>query len=282
MTLFLDFGSKTQNYNILSTVYYLCSLLLTIISNMNQKIKLAIVDYHNTSTFIKGLELLQKSYPLEIIRTHPSDCAKMFENNEVDVSLVPVGALNDIENYNIVTDYCIGCVGNVYSVAIFSNHELKDCKVLYLDCESRSSNALAKIICEEYLSLDITYIKEEAKLKTDERAAYVLIGDKVFSKESSFKYKYDLGSLWQKFTGLPFTFAVWIARPEIDPQFIKDLNKSFAEKVLDIEGVIDLQLSPNLSLKTYLSDYISFNLNAEKLKAMESFREMQNNMLVSC
>lgn len=243
---------------------------------MNQKIKLAIVDYHNTSTFIKGLELLKQDHPLDIIRATPSNCSLAYAQNEVDVALVPVGSLSDLKNYQIVTDYCIGCIGEVYSVAIFSNYELDQCNKLVLDHESRSSNKLAEIICNEFMSLDIECITSDNTVSTSDRTAYVLIGDKVFSQESTFKYKYDLGSLWQKFTALPFTFAVWIARPKTDPKFIKDLNNCFHEKVLDIASVNDMQLSPNLSLKTYLSEFISFELDDDKIKAMEMFREMQN------
>lgn len=245
-------------------------------------IRLAIVDYHNTSTFIKGLELLQQNNLIDIIRATPSDCAIAFANRQVDIALVPVGSLSDLYNYKIVTDYCIGCVGEVYSVAIFSNYELDKCSKLYLDHESRSSNKLAEIICNEFMALDLKCVTEESEINLTDKVAYVLIGDKVFSKEANYKYKYDLGSLWQKYTDLPFIFAVWIARPEIDQKFIHDLNKCFTEKILDLDAIDDAQLSPNLSLKTYLSDYISFDLDADKLKSMEMFREMQNKMVVSC
>ena len=246
---------------------------------MNQKIKLAIVDYHNTSTFIKGLELLKQHHSFEVIRATPANCSVVFAQDEVDVALVPVGSLADLKNYQIITDYCIGCTGDVYSVAIFSNFELDQCNKLVLDYESRSSNKLAEIICNEFMFLDLKCITNDDDITPTDRTAYVLIGDKVFSQESMFKYKYDLGGLWQKFTGLPFTFAVWIARPGTNSKFIEDLNECFNKKVLDIASVNDLQLSPNLSLKTYLSEFISFELDAKKIKAMEMFREMQNEVV---
>ena len=42
--------------------------------------------------------------------------------------------------------------------------------------------------------------------------AFLLIGDKVFDHEDEFIYSYDLAAEWREATGLPFAFAVWVAR----------------------------------------------------------------------
>ena len=58
----------------------------------------------------------------------PSACAIKLINNQVDIGLVPVAALLQIPNYEIISDYCIGANGAVDSVFIFSNKPIGELK----------------------------------------------------------------------------------------------------------------------------------------------------------
>jgi len=47
--------------------------------------------------------------------------------------------------------------------------------------------------------------------------AVMLIGDRgMLPTSGRFEFEWDLGEEWWRWTGLPFVFAVWIARPGVD------------------------------------------------------------------
>ena len=45
----------------------------------------------------------------------------------------------------------------------------------------------------------------------------MLIGDRgMLPAGGAFEFDWDLGEQWSRWTGLPFVFAMWIARPGVD------------------------------------------------------------------
>ena len=112
---------------------------------MAQKSKLAMVSYLNSKPFEFGLKNINQD-DFEINMATPAKCASLFANGDVDIALIPVGALTDLKSYEIISDFCIGCDGEVRTVCIFSNIELAKCKKLLLDYYSRTSYLLLKIL----------------------------------------------------------------------------------------------------------------------------------------
>src|SRR5690606_32061047 len=185
------------------------------------KIKISAVSYINTSPFMYGInrseELLANS---DISLDIPSVCAEKLIENKVDIGLVPVAALLDIPDYKILSDYCIGSVGAVSSVFIFSKKPIQEIQTLRLDTHSRTSNNLARVLLKNYWN-------KEVVLSTDVDAdAYVLIGDRTFGKADAMPYAYDLGEAWMQFTGLPFAYAVWASNKTIPESFVDIFNQA--------------------------------------------------------
>jgi len=186
------------------------------------------VGYLNTQPFKWALEGIDQ-LGHEIVYENPADCAISLISDKVDLALIPAGALHDLEQYSIHTDYCIGCDGEVRTVVIYSNEELSTLDTIYLDDHSRTSQLLSKIVISDFYGFDCRYKKVDvSNMKPLPSGSGVLmIGDKVFANEGKYKFKYDLGAEWKKFTGLPFVFAVWVSKSIHHPDhiFIKDINK---------------------------------------------------------
>jgi chorismate dehydratase len=238
-------------------------------------LRTAIVSYHNTYPFIKAIEQKDIENRIELIKASPADCVKIFKQGLADIALVPIAALLELDQYTVISSTCIGCVGEVYSVAIFSNNPLETCTEMVLDKESRTSNLLAQIMLDK---LDISkYISIGKSIKHPieeivDKTAYVIIGDNVFGQEHRFKYKYDLGKLWKEKTDLPFVFAVWICRKSLENN-----HRTYFENVIndiDLTNVPDIKLTPSLSLDIYLNIYISYALDEEKSKAMSLYLKL--------
>ena len=80
----------------------------------------------------------------------PSECADRLLSGATDVGIVPVAILPKLKNYTIVAPFCIGAVGKVASVSLFSDVPLSKIKKIALDYQSRTSVALVQILAEKY------------------------------------------------------------------------------------------------------------------------------------
>ena len=261
------------------------------------------ISYTNTKPFVYGLlhwpSLKQK---IEVSFDSPAECARKLTQNEVDLGIVPVAALLDIPNYQIISDYCIGSDGAVNSVFLFSLVPIKDVKLILLDIQSRTSNNLTRILCKWFWKITPRFIVQnplpisssqninlsksiETKkffTSTEENKdmepcqAYVLIGDRTFSRQNQYPYQYDLGQEWKKLTGLPFVYAVWAANKNLNKEFQYEFNQAMAFGLDHREDVIkEITASDKSGSQFDYNDYLfhklNFNLDSEKKLAMRKF-----------
>ena len=112
--------------------------------------RLALVNYLNTLPFMEGLKLITSETKLEIFPVIPSQCAVLFEEGKVDISLCPIGALSDLPPYNVWGDYCIGADGDVGTVMFLSKVPLEEITSVRFDDHSRTSNLLLQILANRY------------------------------------------------------------------------------------------------------------------------------------
>jgi chorismate dehydratase len=119
--------------------------------------------------------------------------------------------------------------------------------------------------------------------------AVLLIGDRAIQPAAgTFNAVWDLGDVWQKWTGLPFVFAMWIARPGVDT---KDISPRLAAArdagVRHLDEIAaaaaeSLDISQELAL-SYLRENLHFTLGPEELAGLTRFRELCiEHQLVSC
>jgi chorismate dehydratase len=229
--------------------------------------RIALVNYINAKPFGFGLSSYADTN-FEVLMANPAECAKLYEQGSVDIALIPVGALHYIQDYQVITDFCIGCNGAVKTVCIFSDQELKNCHTIYLDDHSRTSALLCKLIIGEYFKMQPNYAPASVEnLVLESGAAKLMIGDKVFENEHDYKFKYDLGSIWLEWKNLPFAFAVWIARKNTNVEIIKHLNLALAE---GIDHVAELSQEDD-ELALYFSKHISYVLNEGKRRSMQIY-----------
>ena len=243
------------------------------------KKKVVCVNYLNTKPLIRGLGQAPFNSEFEIIPENPRVCSEKFIDGTADIALVPVAVLGkEIQDYHIISDYCIASDGAVDTVGIFSNSELKDIKKLFLDDHSKTSQQLTRIIFENYLNINPVYeIADVTSIIVKEEQGALMIGDKAFTAKDKFAYFYDLGELWTKFTGLPFVYAVWISKV-IDPDLEIYFNKGIKQGIDQIDAVIEENRSshPNIDLELYYTRHIKFDLSERKKAGLKLFLETLN------
>jgi len=237
------------------------------------KVRVGAVSYLNTKPLIYGIEKGMIKEEADLIIDYPSKIASMLLENEIDVGLVPVAIIPQMKEHYIISDYCIGSVGEVASVCLFSEVPLNEIKTVLLDYQSRTSVALLKVLIKEYWKIDVDFenTSGDYQSKISGTTAGLVIGDRALEQRKISSFIYDLGAEWKKFTGLPFVFAAWISNKRLDDNFIKEFNKANAFGLNRIDKVVGENPYPIFDLDHYYSECISFDLDENKKKGLELF-----------
>lgn len=239
------------------------------------KYRIALVDYLNALPFSEGLRLSGLEEEMEVIRVHPAECAVLFQKELVDISLCPVGALEDMPAHDVVGEYCIGADGDVETVVLLSHVPIHKIEKVRLDDHSRTSNKLVQILADRYWQTNWKYYFDENEKQP---LSCVMIGDKVFAHKKSYPFRNDLAGEWKAMTGLPMVFAVWIAKPGVPPEIIQKLDNAF-------KLGLDFIRSPECLLpdaqKKYLLNNISYSFDRRKKEAMQLYLQYADSLVSS-
>lgn len=243
---------------------------------MEKKIRISIVSYFNTLPFRYGLKNSAIMSAIDLQEDMPSICAQKLKFGQVDIGLVPVALLPELDHYKIITNYCIGANGKVDSVKLYSQVPMEEIKTITLDYQSRSSVTLTKVLSRFFWKLDVKF--EDGKPGFEKSVsgsnAAVIIGDRTFSLNGTFKYEYDLAEEWKKFTGLPFVFAAWVATSGIPTEFEKELDASLKWGIGHTDEALlreKTNFPAHFNAVDYLKKKIDYNLDVKKREALNLF-----------
>ena len=238
------------------------------------------VEYINTLPLLKDLKENAQDLDWQLKTAYPSKCAELYAKGEADIALVPVGALENMPMFRIISDFAIGCVGPVNTVALLSNQRVEVLDNIFLDHHSRTSSLLCKIFARYLWKKDYNFSStDKGYAHIDKKnAGVVLIGDKVRKEERVFKYKYDFGKLWYDWQKLPFVFAVWVCRPELEQSivdvFCEKLESGLNSfKASDLDGIEDPDYWMN-----YLKQNIHYPYGKREQEALNIFLELTNTL----
>jgi len=235
------------------------------------KAKVSAINYTNTKPFLLGLQQLDE---LELQLDYPSKIAENLIQNKAQIGIIPLAEyLRNKNQLQIISDYGIACNGEVKTVALLSNLPLPEIQNIVLDYQSRTSVELCKILCKHFWNIQPTFSALKVQDNIEQLESVVIIGDRVFEYENKFKYKYDLGLEWKKFTGLPFVFAVWVTNATFDNAFIEKFNAALSLGINDLNLVFKAFDIEDKVLQNYLLNDIKFNLSLPYQEAIKTFEK---------
>jgi chorismate dehydratase len=212
----------------------------------------------------------------------PSRLAEQLARGELDVALIPSieffrgGALG----YEIVSGSAIAARGAVRSVKLFSRVPFRKIDRLALDDGSRTSQALAQIWLNdahlirprniESLPMGVSALESTAD-------AVLVIGDRAMKvPDNAFHAVVDLAEAWNTMTGLPFVFAMWVARGGLDLGDLPEaLVRSRTEGLVHAREIAESQ-GPRLGLDVqkcfdYLTRALSYELGEAEVAGLRLF-----------
>jgi len=243
-----------------------------------RKTKIGAVSYLNTKPLVYQLDKL--AIESELMFDLPSRLADRLAASDLDIALIPSIEFFQNPSYTIVSDACIGCRGPVLSVKLFSRVPIAQIKTLALDEGSRTSIALVRTLLQERYGVvpRLESLPIGSTVKDTAADAVLLIGDRaIHPPEGSFAATWDLGEEWQGWSHLPFVFAMWVARPDVDWTGVdvalstaRDLGLEHLSEIARAEApAVDLTNEECLS---YLRDNLYFYLGQREQRGLDLFR----------
>lgn len=244
------------------------------------KVRVGAVTYLNAKPLVAALG--EVAPQAEIVFDHPSRLADALAAGRLDVAMIPSIEFARHPGYSILSDACIACDGPVWSVKLHGRVPVEDIHTLALDEGSRTSAALATILLKERFGVEPKTQPHPigATIESSTADAILLIGDRGMAPNGDrHEFVWDLGEEWSRWTGLPFVFALWIARPGIDFQgFDRALADARDQGLLRLAEIArheaPLAGIPEEDCLSYLRDHLEFRFGPRQRQGLEHFLEL--------
>lgn len=242
------------------------------------KLRVGIVNFLNSRPlawgFLKGhhADLFSASYH------PPSTVAQLLAQGGLDIGLVPSVEVQRIPGLRVLPDLCVAATEEVRSVLLVADRPVQEVRRVALDVNSRTSVALLKVLCAERWGIEPEWVERrpEVERMLSEADAALIIGDPALKVDRERYRVIDLAAEWRALTGLPFVFAVWAVRPEVelpDLAFYFKSSLRFGLSSLDAivrESAAELGLSSDL-IHTYLTRNLRFFLQEPEIEGLTTF-----------
>ncbi len=229
--------------------------------------RVALVEFLNAVPLYYALKknLVENSF--EFISDVPSRCARLLYENRVDISNTSIVEYVNSENYRLLRDGCISTLKKVKSVVLFLYKPIEKVRVVKLDRNSKTSNALAMVIFKLKYGVSADYVFE------GDADCELVIGDRALKRLKQGGKSLDLAFEWYEFTGLPFVFAAWITNKPLSEDVVdkflkaKEMGKRLIKDICSgYESII-----PEDECRTYLTENISYDFDDVKKESINVF-----------
>lgn len=243
-------------------------------------VRLGAVSYLNSKPLVEDLPSLLPEAHVSL--DYPSRLADQLASGQLDVALIPSIEYMRRPDYEIISDACVATHGPVLSVKLYSRVDPGAIRTLALDEGSRTSAALARILLLERFGVQPVRqpLPIEMSVQHTTADAILLIGDRAMhAPTEQFHTVWDLGEEWMEWTGLPFVFAMWVARRGVaTPHVEQMLSESRDRGVARIPEIakreaVKLNISAEAA-ERYLIDNLYFRLTSAERSGLRLFQQL--------
>jgi len=248
--------------------------------------RIGCVGYLNAKPLIDGLEgQADPSVTLDV----PSALLAGLTTGGVDIALCPViDYYQSEQDLAVVPVGCIASDGPTKTVRLFSRIPIDEVTQVHADADSHTSIALVSVLLEalhgrrpEIIPFDALHASTDTS-RTPGHEAMLLIGDKVVTNApptQDYPHQLDLGGAWKQLTGLPFVFAVWLARAGDDLGTLPGvLNTQRGANARQIDAIAKRHAPSHGwemdAARDYLASVLSYAVGPRELEAIQRFAEM--------
>ncbi|WP_372806694.1 menaquinone biosynthetic enzyme MqnA/MqnD family protein [Pontiella sp.] len=241
----------------------------------NEEFVFAGAPYSNSAPLVD--KLTEVDSRVRVFNDHPSSLVRDLLSGRADVALIPVVHLFAHPELVMLEGLGVAADGPVQSVLLKCNKKMGRIKTVARDPASATSNALAELLLTRYFKQKIEMLDFNAEETPD---AAVVIGDRALCAEPAPAGDIDLAEAWQKWTNLPFVFAVWAVRKDF--AFIDEVtaiaHKAYAAGFLATEEIAERFAEKLGGSQDFWADYldnsIHYRLSAKDLEGLQRFRKL--------
>ena len=249
------------------------------------RVKVGAVSFLNTKPLIYPL-LEDPQFPgsetIELSLAVPSRLAIELKDGDLDVGLIPIiEYFRTDSKYKIIRDISICSQGPVLSIQLFSRVPISTIRSVALDTSSRSSRALVQIVLAEKYNLhpELHSCPPTIDPREADTDAVLLIGDAALRRLDATDYALDLGAEWTTLTGLPFVYACWVTRGEVElgqvPQILLNAKEDGIKNISEIVRIESQRLGfPESLCRDYLTKHIFYELGDSEIAGLKKFYEL--------
>ena len=240
-------------------------------------LRIGAVNYLNSKPLVEGLDRLGQD--VRLTYDLPSRLADSLAAKRLDVALIPSVEFLRSTSYAVVSDACVACCGPVLSVKLHFRVAPSSVRRIALDEGSRTSAALALVLLESLAGAlpQCESLPIGAGLEDSDADAVLLIGDRAIQLEGSPSSEiWDLGERWTSWTGLPFVFAMWVARLGTEAADLSELLSAARDRgVRDLAAIAereaDILAIDRHVAERYLRKNLHFWLGQQELNGLARF-----------
>ncbi len=156
---------------------------------------------------------------LDLIPLVPSTMAAAAQKGQIDAAPFPVVDCARLEaDFNYMTGFCIATISSAGSVLLNSTlpiQELSGARIGVSEEAATAPKLLQVLLTQKYGAEPAAFVSPQ-----DSTEALLHIGNQALRYRGGmrgFAHRYDLGSEWHDWTGLPFVFSRWMVRKDLEP-----------------------------------------------------------------
>jgi len=248
--------------------------------------RLGVVSFVNTLPLIDGLDVLRD---IDLRQSVPSLLIDQLLGREVDAALCSsIDYQRSTDDLVVLPVGLLGCHGPTLTVRLYSTKPIEAIDQLYCDTDSHTSVVLLQLLLREHYGTSPELVPYNARehvannRPVDWPEAMLLIGDKVVTDSPPavrYPYQMDLGDAWKQLTGLPFIFAIWLARDDTPVDHLRTmawtLDRQRRHNTTRLDRMIVERAAPRnwpIDLAAhYLKECLIFEWTDERAAALEHF-----------
>lgn len=152
----------------------------------------------------------------------PSALAGAAAKGEIDAGPMPlVDSFRLDEQFRFLSGFCVATIRKAGSVVLHAKRPIEDLTGARIGIPGEAATSFR--LLQVLLALKYQLQPEAYVAIEDARDAFLVMGNEGLRQRhgvGEYPYTYDLGEEWSQWTGLPFVFARWIVRKDMDRKAI--------------------------------------------------------------
>ncbi len=236
------------------------------------------MPYLNSAVFYQ----LLRDDRLDLISLPPRNMAHAMIKGELDAGPLPIAeVLRMNDHVTPLSDFGVATDGPARSVILVSQVPAEELggRAVAVTAQTSTSVQLLRILFDQLWSVEGVAL-EGPEAECDAR---LLIGDDALKHiygGTETLHVYDLSLGWKRLTSLPFVFARWVVRSDMDRESILALERQLTvsyeagiSKIEDIASAWSIAGMPTSHIVEYVKGF-TYRLGSKELKAIDEFESM--------